>query len=131
MTTKQKGNIALTSAIKYFDNNNWTVLIPLNDSQDYDLAFEDDDGEIKKVQCKYTSCKAGVNKDKFIVKLYVCGHRDKNGNNYCKFYKEGSIDYFFIETENNDKYLIPYEDVKHLKSYTINESSNKYLIEIK
>ncbi len=128
MTTKQKGNIALTSAIKFFSDKTYTVLIPLNDSQDYDLAFEDSDGVIRKVQCKYTSQKQGVKKDKFIVKLYVCGHTDKNGNNYYKFYEEGSIDYFFIETEIGNRYLIPYNDIQHQKTYTINETSNKYLI---
>lgn len=128
MNSKQKGNIALSSAIKYFSDNNWTVLIPLNDSQDYDLAYEDSIGTIQKVQCKYTSQKTGINKDKFIVQLYVRGHKDKNGNSYQKFYKKGSIDYFFIETEIGNKYFIPFEDVEYLKTYTINESSNKYLI---
>ena len=127
MTSKQKGNIALSSAIKYFCDNNWTVLLPLNDAQDYDLAFDDGCG-IKTVQCKYTSQRSGVNKDKFCVKLYVCGHKDKNGNNYYKFYKEQSIDFFFIETEDGSKYIIPYEDVKYLKTYTINQNSNKYNI---
>lgn len=127
MTSKQKGNIALSSAIKYFCDNNWTVLLPLNDAQDYDLAFDDGCG-IKTVQCKYTSRKCGVNKDKFIVKLYVCGHKDKDGKSYEKLYEEGRIDYFFIETENGNKYMIPYEEVKQIKNYTVNQMSNKYQI---
>lgn len=127
MTSKQKGNIALSSAIKYCSDNNWIVLIPLNDAQDYDLAFDDGNG-IKTIQCKYTSCKAGVNKDKFVVKFYVCGHKTANGDCYYKFYQDGVIDYFFIETEIGNKYLIPSQDVKNKNSYTINESSNKYLV---
>lgn len=43
MTSKDKGNIALGRAIQYFTSKGYTVLLPLNDAQDYDLAF--DNGE--------------------------------------------------------------------------------------
>ena len=39
-TNKQKGNTALGIAIAYFSINGYTVSIPLNDTQDYDLIAE-------------------------------------------------------------------------------------------
>ena len=39
-TNKQKGNSGLGIAIAYFSINGYTVLIPLNDTQDYDLVVE-------------------------------------------------------------------------------------------
>lgn len=39
-TNKEKGNAALGLAIAYFSSNGYTVSIPLNDTQDYDLIVE-------------------------------------------------------------------------------------------
>ena len=39
-TNKQKGNCGLGMAIAYFSTNGYTVSIPLNDTQDYDLIVE-------------------------------------------------------------------------------------------
>ena len=37
---KEKGNAGLGAAIAYFSSNGYSVSIPLNDTQDYDLAIE-------------------------------------------------------------------------------------------
>ena len=39
-TNKEKGNSGLGMAIAYFSANGYTVYIPLNDTQDYDLVIE-------------------------------------------------------------------------------------------
>ena len=39
-TNKEKGNSSLGIAIAYFSTNGYTVSIPLNDTQDYDLVVE-------------------------------------------------------------------------------------------
>lgn len=39
-TNKEKGNSGLGVAIAYFSTNGYTVSIPLNDTQDYDLIVE-------------------------------------------------------------------------------------------
>ena len=54
-TNKQRGNCGLGIAIAYFSTNGYTVSIPLNDTQDYDLLI-DKDGKIESAQVKYTSC---------------------------------------------------------------------------
>lgn len=40
INTNTKGNIALGKAISYFTEQNYTISIPLNDSQWYDLIIE-------------------------------------------------------------------------------------------
>jgi hypothetical protein len=56
MSTKKLGDVGLGEAIRYFTGLKQTVLIPLTDSQDYDLVV--DRGEkLVKVQVKYTSYK--------------------------------------------------------------------------
>lgn len=41
-TNKEKGRASLGIAIGYFSVNNYTVSIPLNDTQDYDLVVKKD-----------------------------------------------------------------------------------------
>ena len=50
-TNKEIGNASLGTAIGYFTNTGYTVSIPLNDTQDYDLLV-DFDGNIKKFWSK-------------------------------------------------------------------------------
>ena len=69
-TNKEKGNSALGIAIAYFSFNGYTVSIPLNDTQDYDLVIEKNN-LLKTVQVKSTGCKTkyGV----YQVALKSCG----------------------------------------------------------
>ena len=60
-SNKEKGNTGLGIAIAYYSANGYTVSIPLNDTQDYDLIV-DKDNILKKVQVKATSCKTKYNR---------------------------------------------------------------------
>lgn len=55
-TNKEKGNTSLGIAIAYYASNGYTVSIPLNDTQDYDLIV-DKENLLKRVQVKSTGCK--------------------------------------------------------------------------
>lgn len=46
-------------AIAYFTSNDYTVSIPLNDTQDYDLIIEKNN-VLKTVQVKATGCKQSM-----------------------------------------------------------------------
>lgn len=125
MTSKDKGNIALGRAIQYFTSKGYSVLLPLNDAQDYDLAF--DDGEsIKTVQVKYTSQIS--TSGNYWFKLIVCGHKNKEGVNYEKIPDYTKINYYFVTTAQLNDYFIPTQDICNKKSYTLNDDSLKYKI---
>ena len=51
LTNAQVGRIGLSMAINYFTINGYTVSLPLNDTQWYDLIVEKD-GKFYSVQCK-------------------------------------------------------------------------------
>lgn len=51
---KQTGRIGLSMAINYFTIQGYTVSLPINDTQWYDLIVEKD-GIFKTVQCKATA----------------------------------------------------------------------------
>ena len=111
--TKQQGNIGLGSAIQYFSQKLYTISLPLNDSQDYDLVVEDFDGTLKKVQVK-TSTQLNEY-GTYSVNLRVLGGNSKS--NYV--HKKGTeiiYDWLFILCDNGDRYLIPKDIIKDLKS---------------
>ena len=54
--SQTQGNVGMGKAIAYYTNLGYTVSIPLNDCQEYDLVVEYPDG-LKKVQIKTTRYK--------------------------------------------------------------------------
>lgn len=72
--TKMQGNIGLGTAIAYFTRNHYTISVPLNDSQDYDLIV-DDGVKLYKVQIKTTRVR--TKRNRYQVNLRVCGGNSK------------------------------------------------------
>ena len=105
MNTKRKGSIAIGAAINYFAGKGVTVLLPIADCDLYDLAI--DDGDLKRIQCKYTDHKqpnGGYNVD---LRTFG-GYREKT---YHLRYKNGDFDSLFIYCGNGQKYVIPAEKI--------------------
>ena len=104
-TNKEKGNSGLVSAIAYYGLKGFTVSLPLNDTQDYDLIV--DNGEkLLKVQVKATAQRTPQGYTTFSVKS--CG--GTNGTTY-KTIKETNIDIVFVLTELQEMYEIPISEI--------------------
>lgn len=116
-STKQQGNVGVGKCISWATQLGYTVCIPLNDSQDYDLVVEID----KKL------CKIQVKTSRFKNKYgnYVV---DLRSTSYYtnKSFDSTTVDYVFITTENNSCYLIPCCDIITKTAITINAESAKY-----
>lgn len=106
-TNKEKGRSSLGIAIGYFSINGYTVSIPLNDTQDYDLIIEKD-GKIETVQVKSTDCKTkyGV----YQVALKSCG--GTKGKTY-KTVINTKVDKLVVITKELSIYVIPIKDIKN------------------
>lgn len=102
-TNKHRGNAGLSYAIAYFGCNGYTVSVPLNDTQDYDLIV-DDGTSLKKVQVKATS--QVDNKGEYSVSLRSSG--GTAGVTY-KNVRDTDVDLLFVLCSNLDAYLIPKE----------------------
>lgn len=100
-TNKHRGNAGLSYAIAYFGCNGYTVSVPLNDTQDYDLIV-DDGSSLKKVQVKATS--QVDNKGEYSVSLKSSG--GTAGAAY-KNVRDTDVDLLFVLCSNLDAYLIP------------------------
>ena len=120
MTTNDKGNIALTQAIAYFAKEQYTVSIPLNDSQWYDLVVEKD-GIFQSVQVKYTS-------EQFESGSYKCSLRTISGSSRKSIYTlvDHAVDLLFCYCENGLKFLIPCEKIKNTSYIALFTEKSKF-----
>lgn len=112
-TNKEKGNSGLVSAIAYYGLKGYTISLPLNDTQDYDLIV--DNGEkLLKVQVKATSQRSPQGYTTFAVRS--CG--GTNGTAY-KTIKETDIDIVFVLTELQEMYEIPINEITTTNSMNL------------
>lgn len=123
-TNKEKGNSGLGLAIAYFTTKGYTVSIPLNDTQDYDLIIGKNN-ELKRVQVKSTGCKTKYGN--YQVALKSCG--GTKGKTY-KTIINTSVELIFIVTENKNMYLIPKEIIKNRSTLNLCQKYSKYKVKI-
>ena len=102
MERKQLGRIGLSKAIDYFTLQNFTISLPLNDTQWYDLIIEKD-GLFQTVQCKSTN----TNDNK--IDLRSTG--GTNGKEYDNVLNH-NVTYLFCVDNNFKCYNIPVNDLR-------------------
>ena len=102
----------------------YTVSIPLNDTQDYDLVVEKEN-KFYSVQVKATSCKTkyGV----YQVPLKSCG--GTKGKTY-KTFVDTNVDYLFVLTSDKKMYLIAKDEIKNKTTLNISTKNKKYEVNI-
>lgn len=121
-TNKEKGNTSLGIAIAYYASNGYTVSIPLNDTQDYDLIV-DKENLIKRVQVKSTGCKTKYGN--YQVALKSCG--GTKGATY-KTLIETNIDELFIVTQDLGMYVLPIGEIQNKSTLNICSKYEKYRV---
>lgn len=115
-TNQDKGRAGISMAIGYFGSHGYTVNIPLNDTQWYDLVVEKD-GKFYTVQCKATGSKTGE------IHLTSCG--GTKGNIYDNLLNH-PLDFLFC-FDGNNMFLIPVEDIRtsgNIKSISLRTAPN-------
>lgn len=122
-TNKEKGNTGLGVAIAYYSANGYTVSIPLNDTQDYDLVV-DKNNKLKRVQVKATSCKRN---NKYQVPLKSCG--GTSGKTY-KTIIDTNVEELFILTADKSIYIIPKNEIHNKSTLSICDKYIKYKINL-
>ena len=116
-TNKDKGRAGLTLGIAYFGSNGYTVCLPINDTQWYDMIVEKDE-KMQTVQCKFTGSKSNE------VILRSCG--GTNGGVYDNILNH-PLDLLFCADKNKNLFVIPMEDLRksgNTKSITLRTTPN-------
>lgn len=113
---KNIGRIGLSMAINYFTVNGYTVSIPMNDTQWYDLVIEKD-GKFETVQCKATQTKDD--------KIDFRSTGGTKGAVYDNLLNHSELDYLFCVNKDLNMWLIPIEDITTTKQITLRTEPNK------
>ena len=123
-TNKEKGNSGLGIAIAYFSTNGYTVSIPLNDTQDYDLVIEKNNN-LSTVQVKATGCRR--NSGIYQASLKSC--RGTKGITY-KSVLDTKVDFIFILSGNKEMYLIPKKEILNKSTINLCNKYKKYKVSL-
>lgn len=110
LSRKQIGRLGLSCAIHYFTVKGYTVSLPLNDTQWYDLIIEKDD-EFSTVQCKSTNTHNS--------KIALKSTGGTNGSVYDTIFKHPKLDYLFCTDKDLNMWLIPVKDIPNSKEITL------------
>lgn len=102
MSRKQTGRIGLSMAINYFTIKGYTVSLPINDTQWYDLIVEKD-GILETVQCKATATKEDS------IDFRSTG--GTNGGVYDNVLNHQELTYLFCVNKDLNMWLIPVKDL--------------------
>lgn len=90
-------------AINYFTCQGYTISLPINDTQWYDLVVEKD-GKFYTVQCKATQTENGD------IDFRSTG--GTNGGVYDNLLNHSELDYLFCVNKDLDMWLIPIKDIQ-------------------
>ena len=113
---KQIGRIGLSMAINYFTCQGYTVSLPMNDTQWYDIVIEKD-GIFQTVQCKATQTESGE------IDFRSTG--GTNGSVYDSLMNHSELDYLFCVNKDFNMWLIPIKDMeKNRKSIRLRTEPN-------
>ena len=117
-TNKDKGRAGMSFAIAYFGSNGYTVSVPLNDTQWYDLIIEKD-GIFQTVQCKATGSQNNT------ISLRNCG--GTKGKEYDNVLNH-NLDLLFCLNSKQELFVIPIQDLKQYTPHSqITLNTNKPL----
>lgn len=119
MTSKTKGNLGLGKAISYFTEQEYTVSLPLTDTQCYDLIIEKD-GVLQTVQVRYTNQTKPSGS-------FVCRLQTKNAKKIYYTLSNTFCDLLFCYCSNGDIFLIPVKDTFGKKEITLFRKKSKYI----
>ena len=111
---KAIGRIGLSMAINYFTINGYTVSIPINDTQWYDIVVEKD-GLFQTVQCKATSGD--------VIDFRSTG--GTKGIEYDNLLNHSELDYLFCVNGNLEMWLIPIKGITTTKQITLRTEPTK------
>ncbi len=118
-TNKDKGRAGISLAIAYFGSNGYTISIPLNDTQWYDLIVEKD-GTFKTVQCKATGSTDNA--------IYLRSMGGSSGKVYDNVL-DHPVDLLFCLDKHKNMFLVPVEDLRKAGnkiSVSLRTTKNKF-----
>lgn len=119
-----QGNVGLGRAIAYYTAQCVPVLLPLNDTQKYDLAV-DKDGKLQRVSVKTTQ---GKNKTGTYYTVQLKNSGGASGKSVIRHFDNTSCDILFIVTIEGTMYEIPASLINVSAQLTLTEDWDDYIV---
>ena len=117
-----QGNFGLGRAIAYYTSKGYSVSLPLNDTQKYDLII-DINGSLKRVSVKTTQYKH-KQRDYYSVQLKNSG--GASGKRIIRNFDNSTCDLVFIVTAADELYEIPSNEIQVKSELTLTLKWDKY-----
>ena len=121
----QQGNVGLGRAIAYYTSVGYPIMIPLNDTQKYDIVV-DNGTRLLRVSIKTTRGKT-KNKKSYIVILKNSG--GSSGKSVIRKFDNSSCDIVFILTKDGTMYEISAKEIKATTGLTLDSRWDKYIVQ--
>lgn len=99
---KQIGRMGLAMAVSYFTSQGYTISLPLNDTQWYDLIIEKN-GIFETVQCKATTTEQN--------NIELKSHGGTNGSAYDSILNHTNLNWLFCVNGDLNMWLIPIDAI--------------------
>ena len=110
--TKRKGDISEAMILAALIKSGKNILQPFGDNLRYDMAIDEDNGKISRIQCKMGNLKNGA---VYFQTSSSYSHRGYTKKNYI-----GEIEYFGVYCpQTNECYLIPIEVIGEKNSIAL------------
>lgn len=116
MERKQIGRIGLSMAINYFTCQGYTVSLPMNDTQWYDLVVEKD-GVFQTVQCKATQTESG--------EIDFRSSGGTKGAEYDNLLNHIKLNLLFCVNKDLNMWLFPCEELPKQRGITLRTEPSK------
>ena len=123
MNPRKQGDVGVSAAIDYFTRNDYIVSFPMTEAADYDLIV-DDGKHLYKVQVKTSTFRPRGEGTPFAVSLATKGG-NRSGQTV-RFFTEKKVDFLFILTESNKKYLIPTDKIDNKGQINVGGKKEAY-----
>ena len=121
-----QGNVGLGMAIAYYTSKGFKISIPLNDTQKYDLIF-DDGIKLNKVSVKTSR---GKNKNKKFYQVQLKNTGGSSGISKIRNFDNNLCDFVFVLTSDYTLYEIPSKEITSHTSIVLTNEYDKYIVNI-
>ena len=115
-TNKDKGRAGMALGIAYYGANGYTVNVPLNDTQWYDLIIEKD-GIFETVQCKATQTSDGT------IDFRSTG--GTKGVEYDNLKNHSELDWLFCVDKDLNMWLFPVKELNNSRQIKLRTEPTK------
>ena len=121
-----QGNVGLGRAIAYYTSKGIPVLLPLNDTQKYDIVVEKDD-KLQKVSIKTTQ---SLNKTNTYYQVQLKNSGGSSGKSIVRNFDNTSCDIVFIVTITGTMYEIPSVNINSASSLVLTPKWDEYIVSL-